>query len=578
MQIKKAERKHVKRKRIKPPVYDLRAMDSDYLPQYNQVYDPGAYEKKYQLQPEIFQHLQMNKLLSKVDVLHSHDGRRDRHNRYAREYNQPYGQPYIGQGWRRAENTVKPSMFQTIPGQTPRTNQPEKQTFKKRSPLPIDIEKTQETETEKFLKTESSKTVEFATKLQHELKIAMKPFVRPSVTPGASVQSSDNNQRFMDTIKDIVKRELKESEILDEKKWVEIFMGMDPHDFTNINKYIKKPLQKNLTGSQDILDRSIMYNGYILAQALKAFENDDQDYLVERLNIYFMDKNSPWNDKDRSDADKKEFGRMFMSNYLHPPTPNIELLSADNIKQYVHNPQLIKEGWENISPTWSDVIQDYTSWQLKNVKGDGNCQYHSIGIAFNIPNDPEFPQFLRNKMADYITAMESDEYKSRIKDFFDEIQFTQEEYAREIRTNNNHWGDNFSLAMLANIFNINFIIFIAEGTINGKPTKKSIGWVTNDKNTDKLDDIWIPLYLIPEKHYMAMAKAVDGILTSVLTYEDVESLLLYNKYPKYSTTTTNQKKIKRAKKSPKQLRKHAAKTTKRKTKKRPAKPRKKVKI
>lgn len=128
--------------------------------------------------------------------------------------------------------------------------------------------------------------------------------------------------------------------------------------------------------------------------------------------------------------------------------------------------------WERLPKKWQQYLLS-NNFLIRDVKGDGNCQFRSINVALRNSEQNYSHLELRNLLANYIRNMEESKFIMIIENYKEEKennQFegewdpneiqTQEDLAKEIeKPGFNYEGDDITLSLLTDILSIDFVIF-----------------------------------------------------------------------------------------------------------------------
>jgi hypothetical protein len=115
-------------------------------------------------------------------------------------------------------------------------------------------------------------------------------------------------------------------------------------------------------------------------------------------------------------------------------------------------------------------------FEKKDVIGDGNCLFRSLGIALNEKHD-----VLRRMVCDYIRI----NFNKRVRDtsikqwIKFESDMNVKDYVNKM-SKDGEWGGAIEIMVITKIFNIN--IFVVEQKSSGKGYKMISSFISNQKN------------------------------------------------------------------------------------------------
>jgi hypothetical protein len=130
-------------------------------------------------------------------------------------------------------------------------------------------------------------------------------------------------------------------------------------------------------------------------------------------------------------------------------------------------------GWSKMSKQWEKALLS-DSFVFKDVKGDGNCQFRAIELAFKINGKKYAHRELRKMLSNYILSpkFSNEQFKSTLNSYQLEQENgdfegnwdpstikTKIQFAKHIKKAGFHFqGDNTTLSILSAILKVDFII------------------------------------------------------------------------------------------------------------------------
>jgi hypothetical protein len=137
------------------------------------------------------------------------------------------------------------------------------------------------------------------------------------------------------------------------------------------------------------------------------------------------------------------------------------------------SPQITVRGWSKMGKQWEKALSS-DSFVFKDVKGDGNCQFRAIELAFKISGKKYAHRELRKILSNYILSpkFSNEQFKSILNLYQLEQETgdfegnwdpstikTKIQFAKHIKKAGFHFqGDNTTLSILSVILKIDFII------------------------------------------------------------------------------------------------------------------------
>ena len=137
------------------------------------------------------------------------------------------------------------------------------------------------------------------------------------------------------------------------------------------------------------------------------------------------------------------------------------------------NDNKIVRGWSKMSKQWEKALLS-DSFVFKDVKGDGNCQFRAIELAFKINGKKYAHRELRKMLSNYILSpkFSNEQFKSTLNSYQLEQETgdfegnwdpstikTKIQFAKHIKKAGFHFqGDNTTLSILSAILKVDFII------------------------------------------------------------------------------------------------------------------------